>query len=48
MLCWMLDTIAGNFWRPEKFKNLANPDFENLKHLQNLEFIEFPKKREEQ
>ena len=31
-----LATSAGNFWRSETFKNLANPDFSNLKHFQNL------------
>ena len=24
---------ASHFWQPEEFKNVANPDFENLKHL---------------
>ena len=26
---------AVHFWRPAKFENLANPGFENHKHLQN-------------
>ena len=26
---------AGHFWQPAEFKNVANPDFENLKHFQN-------------
>ena len=26
---------AGPFWWPSEFKNVANPDFGNLKHLQN-------------
>ena len=25
-----------HFWWPEKFENVANRDFENLKHLQNF------------
>ena len=25
---------AGHFWRAVEFYNVANPDFENLKHLQ--------------
>ena len=25
----------GHFWQPAEFENVANPDFENLKHLQN-------------
>ena len=36
MLCWYLAESAGHFWQPEKFENVANPDFNNLKHLQNL------------
>ena len=34
MLYRLLAESAGNFWQPEKFENVANPDFENLKHLQ--------------
>ena len=26
---------AGHIWWPAEFENVANPDFENLKHLQN-------------
>ena len=26
---------AGHFWQPAEFENVANPYFENLKHLQN-------------
>ena len=26
---------AGHFWQPAEFENVANPDFENIKHLQN-------------
>ena len=26
---------AGHFWWTAEFENMANPDFENLKHLQN-------------
>ena len=32
----MLAEIAVHFLQPEEFENVANPDFENLKHLQNL------------
>ena len=38
-LCWSLAAGAGHFWRPEKPKNLENPDFENIKHLQNLGYF---------
>ena len=34
ILCWSLGESAGHFWKPEKFENVANSDFENLKHLQ--------------
>ena len=27
---------AGHFWWTVEFENMANPDFGNLKHLQNL------------
>ena len=30
-----LDESAGHFLQPEEFKNVANPYFENIKHLQN-------------
>ena len=36
MLCWYLAESAGYFWQPEKFENVANPDFKIFKHLQNL------------
>ena len=36
MLRRSLAVSAVYFWRPEKFENMANLDFENLKHLQNL------------
>ena len=26
---------CGRFWQPAEFENVANRDFENLKHLQN-------------
>ena len=26
---------AGHFWQPAEFENVANPDFEHTKHLQN-------------
>ena len=35
MICWSLDESAGRFWQPAEFENVANPDFENLKHLKN-------------
>ena len=35
MLRWSLAESAGHFWWPAEFENVANPDFENLKHLQN-------------
>ena len=35
MFCRSLAESAGHFWQPTDFENLANPDFENLKHLQN-------------
>ena len=34
----LLAASADHFWWPEKFENMANPDFENIKHLQNLDF----------
>ena len=36
MLRRSLADSAGHFWHPEEFKNMANPDFENIEHLQNL------------
>ena len=35
----MLATSASYFGSPEKFENMANPYFENINHLQNLEHI---------
>ena len=35
----LLAEIAGNFWQAEEFENVANPDFENLKHLQNSGYL---------
>ena len=35
MLHQLLGEIAGHFWQPSEFENVANPDFENLKHFQN-------------
>ena len=35
MLCRLPGDSSGHFWHPEEFKNVANPDFENIKHLQN-------------
>ena len=33
------DESAGHFWHPEEFENVVNPDFENLKHLQNPGYL---------
>ena len=35
MLRLSLDENAGHFLWPAEFEKVANPDFENLKHLQN-------------
>ena len=35
MLYWLLGDIFGRFWQLEEFENWANPDFVNLKYLQN-------------
>ena len=35
MLRRSLAEIASHFWWPVEFENVANPDFESLKHLQN-------------
>ena len=35
MLRKSLAESAGHYWQPAEFENVANPDFENLKHLQN-------------
>ena len=35
MLRWLYAESDGHFWQPAEFENVANPDFENLKHLQN-------------
>ena len=32
---WLLSDSAGHFWWTLEFENVANPDFENIKHLQN-------------
>ena len=32
----LISVSAVHFWWPEKFGKMENPDFENLKHLQNL------------
>ena len=34
MLCRSHAESNGHFWWPEEFKNMANLNFENLKHLQ--------------
>ena len=35
MLRRLLVDSAGHFWWPEEFDKVANPYFNNLKHLQN-------------
>ena len=35
MLRRLLDESASHFWWPAEFENVPNPNFENLKHLQN-------------
>ena len=35
MIHQLLAESTGHFWQPEEFKNVENPYFENLKHLQN-------------
>ena len=35
-LLQFLADSAGYFWQPKELKFLANPDYKNLKHLQNL------------
>ena len=35
MIRWLLDENAGHFWWLAESENLANTDFENLKHLEN-------------
>ena len=39
MLHQLLAEGAGTFWQPETFENVANPDFENIKHLQNQGYL---------
>ena len=34
---FLLAESAGHFWWTAEFENGVNPDFENLKHLQNPE-----------
>ena len=34
-LRWSLAGSAGHLWYPAELENVANPDFGNLKHLQN-------------
>ena len=36
MIRWFIAASTGRFWQPAEFENVSNPDFENLKHLQNL------------
>ena len=35
VLHWSIAESAGHFWQLAEFENVANTDFENLKHLQN-------------
>ena len=35
MIYWLLTESAGHFWWPTEFENVANKDFEHLKHLEN-------------
>ena len=35
MICRSLAESTGHFWWSAEFKNVENPDFENLNHLQN-------------
>ena len=35
MLRWSLAESAGQFWWTAEFENVANPDLESLKNLQN-------------
>ena len=35
MICRSIGESAGHFWQPAQLENVANPYFENLKHLQN-------------
>ena len=35
MLGWLLAESASHLWHPAEIENVANPDFENIKHLQN-------------
>ena len=39
MLYRSLGESACHFWHPEEFENVSNPDFENLKHLQNPGYL---------
>ena len=39
MLRWSLADSAGYFWQPAEFEDVANPGFENPKHLQNPEHL---------
>ena len=34
MIRWLLAESAVHFWQSAEFENVANPYFENLKHLQ--------------
>ena len=38
MLLRSLAESAAHFWWPEEFENMENPDFKNLKHLQNCTY----------
>ena len=43
MILWSLAESSGPFWQLAEFENLENPDFENLKHLQNLGYFSLTK-----
>ena len=39
MLRRLLAESAGTFWGPAEFKNVANPDTKNLKHLRKSGYL---------
>ena len=43
VLCKSLAESSGRFWQPVEFENVANPDFKNLKYLQNPEHFSLTK-----
>ena len=42
MLRRLLVESAVHFLKPAKFENMANPDFENIKHLKTLGNVLLP------